>query len=277
MESRRPRLIDRRAVLATLVVLFLTAPRHVAAWGPAAHRAVTAKAIDTLPGGIKTFYKTHRLELPTLALDADIPDEGIDRRFAVDHLVPFPFTELPRSEAALKERFGDAANQVGRLPWLIHESYARLVEAFKSKDKAKILEESDLLAGLVTDLDNPLAVTDNADGQKSGQHGLWMRFAVRFPEAAERSLKISPDAARFLDEPKEYVFSMMKGAYVWVDNILYLEEIAHRGKGGYTEAYYEALATRVGEVLRWRFAAAAEDVGSYWYTAWTVAGRPEIK
>ncbi len=270
-------MINRGAVPLTLMVLFLTAPHPAVAWGPAAHRAVTAKAIDTLPGGIKDFYKAHRLELPTLALDADIPEEGLDRRFAVDRLVPFPFIELPRSESGLKERFGDAALQVGRLPWLIQESYARLVEAFRAKDKAKIIEESDLLAGLVADLDNPLAVTDNADGQKSNQHGLWMRFSVRFPEAAEKALKLSPDAARFLDEPKEYVFSIMKGSYVWVDNILYQEEIAHRGKGGYTEAYYEALATRVSEVLRWRLSQAAEDVGSYWYTAWTAAGRPDLK
>ena len=270
-------MIKNSAALLTFVALFVGAARPAAAWGPAAHRAVTAKAIDTLPGGIKDFYKSHRLELPTLALGADIPEEGPDRRFAVDRLLPFPFTELPRTETALKARFGDTASRLGRLPWLIQESYARLVEAFKTKDKAKIVEESDLLAGLVTDLDNPLAVTDNADGQKSDQHGLWMRFSVRFPEAAERALKLSPDAARYLDDPKEYVFSMMKGAYVWVDNILYQEDLAHRGKGGYSEAYYEALAGRVGEVLRWRLSAAAEDVGSYWYTAWTVAGRPDLK
>lgn len=270
-------MLNKRMASLSIAVLVVAAPRPAVAWGPAAHRAVTAKAIDTLPGGVKDFYKTHKLELPTLALDADIPEEGPDRRFAVDRLLPFPFTDLPRSEAALKTKFGDAAGPVGRLPWLIQESYARLVEAFKSKDKGKIIEESDVLAGLVADIDNPLAVTDNSDGQKSDQHGLWMRFAVRFPEAAERSLKLSPDAARFLDDPKEYVFSMMKGAYVWVDNILYSEELAHRGKGGYTEAYYEALAGRVGEVLKWRLSAAAEDVGSYWYTAWTVAGRPDLK
>ena len=267
----------RAAVTLAVLIVFVGAARPASAWGPAAHRAVTAKAIDTLPGGIKDFYKTHRLELPTLALDAEPPDEGADRRFAVDRLLPYPFTGLPRSEAGVKERFGDAAAQVGRLPWLIQESYARLVEAFKAKDKAKIVEESDLLAGLVADLDNPLAVTDNADGQKSEQHGLWMRFSVRFPEAVERALKLSPDSARYLDEPKEYVFSMLKASYVWVDNILYQEELARRGKAGYTESYYEALAIRAGEVLRWRLSAAAEDAGSYWYTAWTVAGRPELK
>jgi hypothetical protein len=40
------------------------------------------------------------------------------------------------------------------------------VEAFRAKDKARILAESDTLATLVTDLHNPLALTDNTDGQE---------------------------------------------------------------------------------------------------------------
>ena len=41
--------------------------------------------------------------------------------------------------------------------------------------------------------------------------------------------------------------------------------------------YFEDLARRVGPVLQVRLSRAAEDVGSFWYTAWTVAGRPELK
>src|SRR4029079_11584921 len=123
-------------------------------------------------------YKAHRLEMPSLALDAGEEEtapseEGPERRFTADALLAFPFADLPRSEAELKARFTDKADKVGRLPWLIQDSYARLVEAFKAKDKAKILAESDVLAALVAYLDNPLAVTENFDGQKTGQHGLW--------------------------------------------------------------------------------------------------------
>ncbi len=70
---------------------------------------------------------------------------------------------------------------------------------------------------------------------------------------------------------------MLAATYVWVDNVLYLEDLAKRGNSGYTEAYYDALLRRAGPVLKDRLARAAEDVGSYWYTAWTAAGRPEVK
>jgi hypothetical protein len=242
-----------------------------------AHQVTAMAAIDTLPKQLKSFYKAHRAEMPSLALEPEFPARGPERRFLVDRLLPFPFTELPHTEAGLKAKYGDKANGVGRLPWLIQESYARLVEDFKVPDKAKILTESDVLTGLIVDLNSPLNLTDNYDGQKTGQHGLWVRLVEKLPQAVGKDLKLSTDAANYLDNPKEFVFSIMLGTYVWLDNTLYLEELAHRGKAGYGDPYYEDLARRVGPILRERLARAAEDAGSYWYTAWTVAGRPELK
>jgi hypothetical protein len=242
-----------------------------------AHQVTVAAAIDTLPKQLKSFYKDHRAEMPSQAIEPEFPPRGPDRRFLVDRLLPFPFTELPRSEAALKAKYGEAADGIGRLPWLIEESYARLVDDMKASDKAKILAESDVLAGLLVDLHRPLNLTDNFDGQKTGQHGLWIRVVEKLPEAMGKDLKLSPDAANYLDDPKEYVFSMITATYVWVDNLLYLEDLAHRGKPGYGDIYYEDLVRRLGPIVRELLSRAAEDVGSYWYTAWTVAGRPELK
>jgi hypothetical protein len=243
-----------------------------------AHQVTVAAAIDTLPKQLKNFYKDHRGEMPSLALEPEFPARGPERRFLVDRLLPFPFSDLPRSEAALKAKYGEKANGVGRLPWLIQETYDRLVEAMKARDKEKILGESDVLGGLIVDLRSPLNLTDNYDGQKTGQHGLWVRIVEKLPQALGKDLKLSPDAANYLDDPKEYVFSIMLASYVWLDNILYLEELAHRGKRGYGDPYFEDLARKVGPLVRDQLLAkAAEDAGSYWYTAWTVAGRPELK
>jgi hypothetical protein len=243
-----------------------------------AHQVTAAAAIETLPKQLKGFYKDHRAEMPSLALEPEFPVRGPERRFLVDRLSEFPFADLPRTEPSLQSKYGDKAQGVGRLPWLVQESYARLVDAMKASDKEKILAESDVLAGLIVDLRSPLNLTDNFDGQRTGQHGLWVRVVEKLPQAVGRDLKVSPDAANYLDNPKEYVFSILLGSYVWLDNILYLEELARRGKSGYGDPYYEDLARRVGPILRQQILApAAEDAGSYWYTAWTVAGRPELK
>jgi hypothetical protein len=178
-------------------------PRQAAAWGPVASQVVVSRAIETLPKGLKPFYKQHRFEIPSLALEPTFPEDSPERRFAIDRLLSWPFADVPRSEKEMKQRYPAEAATVGRLPWLIEESHARLVEAFKSGDKVKILNESDTLALLVAEVHNPLALTENADGQKTGQHGLWLRFSVKFPEAVKDRLKVDPDAARYLDDPEE--------------------------------------------------------------------------
>jgi hypothetical protein len=238
---------------------------------------VVEAAIDSLPKPLKEFYKAHRVEMPSQALEPEFAPRTPERRFLVDRLEPFPFDELPRSEAALKAKYGDKAQGVGRLPWLVQESYARLVEAMKARDKQRILTESDVLGGLVVDMHTVVNLTDNFDGQKTGQHGLYVRFVEKLPQWAARELKLSPDAAVYLDDPDEYVFSMLTSTYVWLDNVLYLEQLAKRGKPGYGDIYFEDFAKRVAPILREQLSRAAEDAGSYWYTAWTVAGRPELK
>jgi hypothetical protein len=247
------------------------------AWSVSVHQVVTHKAVDTLPKPLKAFYEAHRLELPSLGPEAELPAEGPERRFAVDRLKPFPFLELPRTEKAFGEAFGEQGKEVGRLPWLLLESHDRLVKAFKDGDKERILAESDLLSQLVADLHNPLALTDNSDGQKTNQHGLWIRITAKLPEAMKNKLKLDPDAAHLLEEPRPFVFSIVNGTYVWLDNLLYEEELARRGKGGYTEIYFEDLAVRVGPLIKQRLSQAAAHAGSYWYTAWTEAGRPDLK
>lgn len=268
---------QRKRLAVAWGAAFVVASTPALAWGPAAHQLVTAKAIDTLPKQLKPFYKDHRYELPSLALDSEVAADTPDRRFQVDRLVPFPFPELPATEAAFKERFGERATSLGRLPWLVQESYARLVEAFKAGDKARILSESDVLAALVADLHNPLALSDNADGQITDQHGLWARFSERLPEAMERRLKLDCDAARYLDDPARYVFEIVRESYVWLDNLLHLEALARRGQGGYDAFFYEAFERHAGPLAEQRLSRSAEDAGSYWYTAWTAAGRPELK
>ena len=57
----------RTSLLVTLAASTLGAA-SLEAWGPVVHQVVTREAIDTLPKELKSFYKDHRLELPTLGL-----------------------------------------------------------------------------------------------------------------------------------------------------------------------------------------------------------------
>jgi hypothetical protein len=251
-------------------------PAPAAAWNVNAQRLVLSRAMDTLPKPMQKFFKDHRFEMPSLAPDGDVPPPTAEERFAVDLVASFPFQEVPYIEKEFTALYGERAVSVGRLPWLVSESYARLVEAFRSGDKVRILTEADLLGRRVARLHNPLALTGNADGQKSDQHGLAARFADKGIEALGDRLRIETGAAVFLDTPNEFAFSIVGSSYIWLDNVLYLEALAKRGRSGYDSSYYAEFQRRLGPVLSDRLSRATEAVGSYWYTAWTQAGRPPL-
>jgi hypothetical protein len=73
-----------------------------------------------------------------------------------------------------------------------------------------------------------------------------VRFSTKLSEAMDKKLNFGGETARLIDDPKGYVFSMITQTYIWLDNLLYLEELAKRGQSGYTELYYETLARKVG-------------------------------
>jgi hypothetical protein len=258
-----------------LSILIALLPVPSFAWSDAVYRLVLRKAIDTLPKAQKKYFESHRYEMPSLIPDEDPPIRPEGRRFAIDAFGAYPFTAAPRDEAALKAKADPAA--IGRLPFLLLEAQGRLIEAFKSGDKERILVEADAVGILATDLNNPLALSENFDGQKTDQPGLSKRFTSQVAESMEGRLKLDPEAARLLDNPQEYIFGTIVRNHVWVDNILYADSLAHRGKSSYGGAYFEALELRAGRILGDILSNAAADVGSFWYTAWTEAGRPELR
>jgi len=258
-----------------LSLLIAFVPASSFAWSDAVYRLVLRKAMDTLPKAQKKYFESHRYEMPSLIPDEDPPVRPDGRRFALDALGSYPFTNIPQDEAALKANADPAA--VGRLPFLLLEAHERLVEAFRSGDKVRILNEADAVGILAADLNNPLALSENFDGQETEQPGLSQRFTFQLAESMERKLKLNPEAARLLDNPRDYVFGTMVRSHVWVDNILYADDLAHRGKSAYGGSYFEAFELRAGQLLSEILSNAAADVGSFWYTAWTEAGRPELR
>ncbi len=263
--------VARLGLLTALVLM----PGPSFAWSDSVYRLVIRKAIDTLPKGQKKYFEDHKYELPSLTPDEDPPVRPEGRRFALDLLGAFPFRDVPQDEASVKAKADIKA--VGRLPFLLLEAQSRLVAAFKEGDKEKILQAADEVAILAADLNNPLLMTENFDGQKTDQAGVAKRLAARLPEDMEGRLKLNPEAARLLENPRDYIFSTMVRSHIWVDNILYADSLAYRGKSSYAGAFFEAFELRAGRLLSDLLSSAAADVGSFWYTAWTEAGRPELK
>ena len=248
---------------------------HGLAWSDVAYRLALKDAMDALPKPLKNFYKDRKVYLVQQLEDATITAPR--SVFEVDLLEPFPFEDLPLDrESAVKEYGEDKLGEVGDLPWRMLETYGKLTAAFRQMDLETIDMLSAELVLHITDLSQPLIVSKEGDGDMINQEGFRERFDSRLLDIYGDKLKADASTAIYLDDPEAYIISMLVRSYVWVDNLLLYDYLARKGVSSYDRFYYEGLWLRSEEIVNERLSESAEDVASYWYTAWSKAGRPEL-
>jgi hypothetical protein len=265
----------RSIVFATLAFIVMGWMDRADSWDEVGNRLILDKAIDALPKQMKKFYEQRQNSLFTLI--SDPVKMGQRLTFEVDRLAEFPFEDVPESRSAAVSKFGeDAIAEAGDLPWRTVETYEKLIEAFRSVDVQTIESLSAELAYQIAELHDPVNLSKNGDGGPIDQQGLRERFDERLLEIYGEKLEIDTPTSIFIDRPSEYVFSIVRRGYVWVDNILLDDYIAHRGVMSYDRFYYEGLWLRASVILNQMFESMSREVASFWYTAWVNAGKPEL-
>jgi hypothetical protein len=261
--------------LGVVMAVLLVGSRQGLTWGDQAHTLTVKKAIDALPKPLKGFYEKRESAITQNVEDATI---GSPRSvFEVDSLESFPFEDLPLSRTSAVEKYGEEkVAAAGDLPWKLIEDYEGLVQAFQENDLEKIDTISARIVMYVDDLSEPLNVSKLGDGAITGQEGFRDRFDGRLLETYGDKLKVDGSAAIYLDRPDDYIRSILVRSYVWVDNLLLIDYLSHLGVSSYDRFYYEGLWLRSEDILDERLSDAARDTASYWYTAWTKAGKPEL-
>ncbi|TAM81834.1 MAG: hypothetical protein EPN47_10505 [Acidobacteria bacterium] len=272
-------------VLALIFVLagvaFMTAP-PLYAWGRQAHQLADDWAVGTLPANLRNYYQSNRNFILNHAND---PEEWMkkDRYEQMRHYIylnkygMFPHLELPHSYKAAVDKYGlKHITRNGVLPWQIGEYSLKLTNAFRARDWEQVRLNSAALAFYVAEAHDPLHTTQNYDGQMTGQAGLEMRFGTELVERYSHFFMFRPENAARVNDPTEHAFQMILEANTWVNQIVLADLVAQEGLRGYTDAYFDAFYSRVGSTAMKEISEAAHDIGSYWYSAWFNAGRPEL-
>ena len=274
---RRNRMIRCVPVLALIV--FSTT---LYGWGPRAHRIVNDKAIDVLPPEIKAFYAANRAYLVEHANDADKVAPS-NRAEAVRHFIYFdrygryPFPLLPHNYNLARQQYGGfKLNKNGILPWYIGEYHLRLTQAFRARNWDAVRETSAWLGHYVADVTDPFRLTENYNGQLSGQTGIGDRIQSSLFDRYANFLLLHPARVQYVKDPTENAFELGLENYVWLDNFLLADRKAFEAAHGYNEEYFERLYNDIGPVVSREISDAIENVGSYWYTAWVNAGKPPL-
>ncbi|HXX13638.1 MAG TPA: hypothetical protein VEJ47_01935 [Candidatus Eremiobacteraceae bacterium] len=268
--------------LAALVVCLGVLPFPAFAWGNNAQRLVVSHAVDTLPAELRPFFEANRNFLvqhvndPLNSLDKH-PKERENHFIELDRYGKFPFEALPRNYKAALEKYSKSRiDSSGKLPWEIGVYSAKLTDDMRNGrwDDAKM--DAAFLANYVAEASDPFNTTENYDGRITGQTGVNDRFNTILIDRYGSFFPLTPHDAFFITDPTDFAFDMCLDAHSLVESILLADRKAKHGLSSYTDEYYDRFYNLAAAGLIKQLSDASTDVGSYWLTAWTNAGKPPL-
>ncbi len=299
-----------RKVLLLFVVLsalLLALPVQVVqpadAWGFYGHKRINRVACYTLPPEMFPFFKRH---IDFISDEAVGPDR---RRYAVegeaprhyidiDHYVKpgeDPFAIMPRKWNDAVAKFSeDTLQAYGIVPWHIDVMFMRLVKAFQRGDVDLILKNCTDLGHYVGDAHVPLHTTENYNGQLTNQHGIHAFWESRIPELSAENYDHLVGRARYIDSPLDNAWQAVHASHMLLDSVLGLERklsleypedkkyvFEQRGNQRtpfrtYSREFTRAYEASMGNMVERRMNASILSLGDYWYSAWVVAGQPNL-
>ena len=267
-------------------------------WGFYAHRLIHKNAIYTLPTDLAVFYKYHSLEITEKSVAADrrvyaVKEEGPRHYIDIEDFQENSLADIPQLWQEAKAKYGEEKlNQTGIVPWQIYHSYRQLVEAFKNKDKDKIIRISADLGHYISDAHVPLHTTRNHNGQFSNQLGIHAFWESRLPEKYAKGYVLAASKAEWIENPLKNAWKIVESSHGLVDSVLHIEKVLskklpksqqkayikrnntliHNYSDEYAEAYHRSLNGMVERRMR----ESVRQVASYWYSAWVEAGQPDL-
>ncbi len=291
------------ALSGLLMVLPVEVVQPADAWGFYAHRRINRLACFTLPPEMFPFFKRH---IDFISDEAVGPDR---RRYAVKGEAPRhyididhygkggqdPFAIMPRKWNDAVQKFSeDTLQAYGIVPWHIDVMFGRLVHSFQRGNVDLILKNVADLGHYIGDAHVPLHTTENYNGQLTDQHGIHAFWESRIPELSAENYDHLVGRARYIESPLDEAWEAVYASHLLVEPTLSLERklsleypedrkfvFEQRGSSRtltrtysreFTRAYEEAMQGMVEE----RMNTSILSLGDFWYSAWVVAGQPDL-
>lgn len=268
------------------------------AWGFWAHQRINRLAVFTLPPEMFGLYKEHLEFLTEHAVDPDKRRYAVDGEAAhhyidIDHFGTYPFPEVPRKwDEAVAKFSADTLEAYGVLPYHLPTVVYQLSKAFERKDLARILKLSSDLGHYVGDAHVPLHTTLNYNGQLTGQKGIHGFWESRLPELFAPGYDLFVGRAYYIDDLGEAAWEAVLESHIAKDSVLLMEkklsqEYPNDKKYGYesrnqvvvraySRDYSQAYHRKLDGMVERRMRLSIRRIGAFWYTAWKMAGAPDL-
>lgn len=255
-------------------------------------------AVFILPEEMMVLYKPNIEYITTHAVDPDkrryaIEAEAPRHYIDLDHYGTLPFDNVPKKwKDAVAKFTEDSLNAYGIVPWHVEKMYYRLIEAFKEKNKHKILQTSAEIGHYIADAHVPLHTTENYNGQLTNQYGIHGFWESRVPELFGEQYDYWIGKATIVNNINKSIWKVVFESHMAKDSVLLFEKKLNnsfatdqkysfetRGATAiktYSKEYTKAYSDMMDGMVERRLRAAVNMVGSIWYTAWVQAGQPAL-
>jgi len=271
-----------------------------AKWGFLGHKTINQHAVFALPQPLFGFYKKHIQFITDHAIDPDqrryTDTAEVCRHYIdLDHYEKaLPIDTLPKYWKQAVEKFSaDTLFAYGIVPYHVQIMLYRLTKAFEEKNLTAILRLSADIGHYVADAHVPLHTTENYDGQLTHQHGIHALWETRIPEISLPNYLLLTESGHFLEQPADSIWISVSQSHALLTTVLQTEKSLSQ-KWPQTKKYelstdlhgktkkqihpkfvksYEAQLDHMVEI---RMKQAIVAVASYWYTAWILAGQPNL-
>ncbi len=285
-----------RCLLPLFLILILNTNAN--AWGFWAHKRINRVAVFLLPPEMVSFYKENIDYVTEHAVDPDkrrygVPDEAPRHYIDLDHYCIYPCKEMPhRWDDAVAKYSEDTLKSYGIVPWHIQKMMYRLTDAFKSKDKNRILHVSADLGHYIADSNVPLHTTENYNGQMTNQVGIHGFWESRIPELFAEDYDYLIGKAEFVAKPSQRIWATIMESHHALDSVFGFEKklseefasdrkYSFDTKGNFTskmysEEYTEAYSKMMDGMVERRMRSSIKMVADIWFTCWVNAGSPDL-
>jgi hypothetical protein len=270
--------------LKSFVLIVVAFTNFIFGWGDQGHKLINNKAVAFLPADLqplakwKDYITLHSVDPDNRKRDdkTEAPKHFID----IDYYKEFINGKMIEDKKELTAIYGDTmVTKQGLLPWATLDTYNKLVQAFKDKNKDQVLLYTSDLGHYVGDGHQPMHTMLNYNGQLTNQKGVHARYEIKMVDKYINDIEanISNVTVKKVDAPFQFIFDYIADANSVQSVLLDADNTSVKLAGSNdNDEYLRLMWFKTKYVTEMQFNTAVSDLASLIYTAWLDAGKPDL-